>query len=166
MGCLYVFDKFIVVVVNGSVVGVGMDLVLCCDFCIVVVLVCFKVGYIGMVYCLDVGVSWYLLWLFGSEVVKCLLFFDEVWSVECVLGVGLVGEVVVDECLVEMVGVFVVCFVSGLIFVFVQIKCLLCDGVGCLLVEQLCVEQVVGLFCGCSEDVVEVLCVVVEKCFF
>ncbi len=104
MGRLHALDKPTVAAVNGSAVGAGMDLALCCDFRIAAASARFKAGYTGMAYCPDAGASWHLPRLLGSEAAKRLLFLDEAWSAERALGAGLVGEVVADERLVEAVG--------------------------------------------------------------
>lgn len=113
MGRLHALDKPTVAAVNGSAVGAGMDLALCCDFRIAAASARFKAGYTGMAYCPDAGASWHLPRLLGSEAAKRLLFLDEAWSAERALGAGLVGEVVADERLVEAVGAFAARLASG-----------------------------------------------------
>ncbi len=150
-------------VINGSAVGAGMDLALCCDFRIAAASARFKAGYTGMAYCPDAGASWHLPRLLGSEAAKRLLFLDEAWSAERALGAGLVGEVVADERLVEAVGAFAARLASGPTFAFAQTKRLLRDGAGRSLAEQLRAEQAAGLLCGRSEDAAEALRAVAEK---
>lgn len=163
MGRLHALDKPTVAAVNGSAVGAGMDLALCCDFRIAAASARFKAGYTGMAYCPDAGASWHLPRLLGSEAAKRLLFLDEAWSAERALGAGLVGEVVADERLVEAVGAFAARLASGPTFAFAQTKRLLRDGAGRSLAEQLRAEQAAGLLCGRSEDAAEALRAVAEK---
>ncbi|EOQ81940.1 enoyl-CoA hydratase/isomerase [Pseudomonas aeruginosa VRFPA02] len=136
MGRLHALDKPTVAAVNGSAVGAGMDLALCCDFRIAAASARFKAGYTGMAYCPDAGASWHLPRLLGSEAAKRLLFLDEAWSAERALGAGLVGEVVADERLVETVGAFAARLASGPTFAFAQTKRLLRDGAGRSLVPS------------------------------
>ncbi|HBP0074054.1 enoyl-CoA hydratase/isomerase family protein [Pseudomonas aeruginosa] len=160
---LHALDKPTVAAVNGSAVGAGMDLALCCDFRIAAASARFKAGYTGMAYCPDAGASWHLPRLLGSEAAKRLLFLDEAWSAERALGAGLVGEVVADERLVETVGAFAARLASGPTYAFAQTKRLLRDGAGRSLAEQLRAEQAAGLLCGRSEDAAEALRAAAEK---
>ncbi|WP_262196569.1 enoyl-CoA hydratase/isomerase family protein, partial [Escherichia coli] len=83
--------------INGTAVGAGMDLTLCCDLRIAAQSARFKAGYTSMAYSPDAGASWHLPRLIGSEQAKRLLFLDELWSADRALATGLVGEVVADE---------------------------------------------------------------------
>ncbi|MNF50594.1 2,3-dehydroadipyl-CoA hydratase [compost metagenome] len=160
---LHGLDKPTIAAVNGTAVGAGMDLTLCCDFRIAAASARFKAGYTGMAYCPDAGASWHLPRLIGSEAAKRLLFLDELWNAERSLAAGLVGEVVADERLLEVVGEFAARLAAGPTFAFAQTKRLVRDGAGRSLAQQLEAEQAAGLLCGRSEDAAEALRAVSEK---
>ena len=160
---LHGLDKPTIAAVNGTAVGAGMDLTLCCDFRIAAASARFKAGYTGMAYCPDAGASWHLPRLIGSEAAKRLLFLDELWNAERSLAAGLVGEVVADERLLEVVGEFAARLASGPTFAFAQTKRLIREGASRSLAQQLEAEQAAGLLCGRSEDAAEALRAVAEK---
>lgn len=160
---LHGLDKPTIAAVNGTAVGAGMDLTLCCDFRIAAASARFKAGYTGMAYCPDAGASWHLPRLIGSEAAKRLLFLDELWNAERSLAAGLVGEVVADERLLEVVGDFAARLAAGPTFAFAQTKRLIRDGASRSLAQQLEAEQAAGLLCGRSEDAAEALRAVSEK---
>ncbi|WCD79921.1 enoyl-CoA hydratase/isomerase family protein [Pseudomonas sp. TUM22785] len=160
---LHGLDKPTLAAVNGTAVGAGMDLALCCDFRIVAASARFKAGYTGMAYCPDAGASWHLPRLIGSEAAKRLLFLDELWNAERALNAGLVGEVVADEHLLEQVGEFAARLAAGPTFAFAQTKRLMRDGASRTLAQQLEAEQAAGLLCGRSDDAAEALRAVAEK---
>ena len=160
---LHGLAKPTIAAINGTAVGAGMDLTLCCDFRIAAASARFKAGYTGMAYCPDAGASWHLPRLIGSEAAKRLLFLDELWNAERSLAAGLVGEVVADERLLEVVGEFAARLASGPTFAFAQTKRLIRDGASRSLAQQLEAEQAAGLLCGRSEDAAEALRAVAEK---
>jgi len=94
---LHTLDKPTIAAINGTAVGAGMDLTLCCDLRVAAQSARFKAGYTSMAYSPDAGASWHLPRLIGSEQAKRLLFLDELWSADRGLAAGLVGEVVADE---------------------------------------------------------------------
>ncbi|MCY1351964.1 Crotonyl-CoA hydratase [compost metagenome] len=163
MARLHGMDKPTIAAVNGTAVGAGMDLTLCCDFRIAGASARFKAGYTGMAYCPDAGASWHLPRLIGSEAAKRLLFLDELWNAERALAAGLVGEVVADEQLQAAVGDFAARLAAGPTFAFAQTKRLIRDGANRSLTQQLEAEQAAGLLCGRSEDAAEALRAVTEK---
>lgn len=156
-------DKPTIAAVNGTAVGAGMDLALCCDFRIAAASARFKAGYTGMAYSPDAGASWHLPRLIGVEAAKRLLFLDELWNAERALGAGLVGEVLADEQLQQGVAEFAARLAAGPTFAFAQTKRLIRDGNQRSLAEQLQAEQAAGLLCGRSEDAAEALRAVAEK---
>ncbi len=103
MTCLHSLDKPTIAAINGTAVGGGMDLALCCDLRVAGQSARFKAGYTSMAYSPDAGASWHLPRLIGSEQAKRLLFLDELWSAERALAAGLVGEVCADEQLIGSV---------------------------------------------------------------
>lgn len=80
MSRLYSLDKPTIAAINGTAVGAGMDLSLCCDLRIAARSARFKAGYTSMAYSPDAGASWHLPRLIGSEQAKRLLFLDEPWG--------------------------------------------------------------------------------------
>lgn len=160
---LHGLDKPTIAAVNGTAVGAGMDLSLCCDFRIAAASARFKAGYTGMAYSPDAGASWHLPRLIGAEAAKRLLFLDELWNAERALAAGLVGEVIADEQLLTHVGEFAARLAAGPTFAFAQTKCLIRDGANRSLAQQLEAEQAAGLLCGRSEDAAEALRAVAEK---
>lgn len=163
MTCLHSLDKPTIVAINGTAVGAGMDLTLCCDFRIAAVSARFKAGYTGMAYSPDAGASWHLPRLIGSEQAKRLLFLDELWSAQQALDVGMVGELCSDEQLLTCAMQLANRLAKGPTFAFAQTKQLMRDGAARSLPEQLSAEQAAGLLCGRSADGVEALRAVVEK---
>lgn len=160
---LYSLDKPTIAAINGTAVGAGMDLTLCCDFRIAAVSARFKAGYTGMAYSPDAGASWHLPRLIGSEQAKRLLFLDELWSAQQALDVGLVGELCSDEQLLTCATELANRLAKGPTFAFAQTKQLMRDGAARSLPEQLSAEQAAGLLCGRSADGAEALRAAIEK---
>lgn len=101
------FWGVLIVVINGYVMGGGLECVLVCDICIVeeqVQMVLLEVV-VGLLFC--VGGMQNLLWLVGEGWVKCMILCGECVNVEIVLCIGLVEEVVfkgqVWECVLVLV---------------------------------------------------------------
>jgi len=163
MSRLHGLAKPTIAAVNGTAVGAGMDLALCCDFRIAGASARFKAGYTGMAYSPDAGASWHLPRLIGAEQAKRLLFLDELWGAEQALSTGLVGEVCADEQLQAVVGELAARLAVGPTFAFAQTKTLIRDGASRSLAQQLEAEQAAGLLCGRSEDAGEALRAVAEK---
>ncbi|WP_419736318.1 enoyl-CoA hydratase/isomerase family protein [Pseudomonas sp. COR18] len=163
MSRLHGFAKPTIAAVNGTAVGAGMDLSLCCDFRLAAQTARFKAGYTGMAYSPDAGASWHLPRLIGAEQAKRLLFLDELWSAERALAAGLVSEVCADEQLAGAANELAARLASGPTFAFAQTKALLREGAARSLAEQLQAEQAAGLLCGRSRDGVEALRAAVEK---
>ena len=63
---LHTLDKPTLAAINGTAVGAGMDLTLCCDLRIAAQSARFKAGYTRMAYSPDAGASWHLPRLIGS----------------------------------------------------------------------------------------------------
>ncbi|MBT8766466.1 enoyl-CoA hydratase/isomerase family protein [Metapseudomonas boanensis] len=160
---LHGLAKPTIAAINGTAVGAGMDLSLCCDFRIAAQSARFKAGYTGMAYAPDAGASWHLPRLIGAEQAKRLLFLDELWGAERALGVGLVGEVCADDALLQVAGELATRLAAGPTFAFAQTKALIRDGASRSLAGQLVAEQAAGLLCGRSEDAGEALRAVAEK---
>ncbi|MGF6690184.1 2-(1,2-epoxy-1,2-dihydrophenyl)acetyl-CoA isomerase [Metapseudomonas resinovorans] len=160
---LHGLAKPTIAAINGTAVGAGMDLTLCCDFRIAAASARFKAGYTGMAYSPDAGASWQLPRLIGAEQAKRLLFLDELWDAERALAVGLVGEVCADERLQEVAGELASRLAAGPTFAFTQTKALIRDGASRNLAQQLEAELAAGLLCGRSEDAAEALRAVAEK---
>lgn len=157
MSRLHSLDKPTIAAINGSAVGAGMDLALCCDFRLAGQSARFKAGYTGMAYSPDAGASWHLPRLIGSEQAKRLLFLDELWSAERALATGLVGELCADEQLLASATELATRLASGPTFAFAQTKTLLREGAQRSLPEQLGAELAAGLLCGRSTDGAEAL---------
>ncbi|RJG10584.1 enoyl-CoA hydratase/isomerase family protein [Pseudomonas cavernicola] len=160
---LHSLDKPTIAAINGTAVGAGMDLTLCCDFRLAAQSARFKAGYTSMAYSPDAGASWHLPRLIGSEQAKRLLFLDELWNAERALATGLVGELCADEQLLASVGELASRLASGPTFAFAQTKKLLREGAQRSLPEQLSAELTAGLLCGRSQDGAEALRAAVEK---
>lgn len=160
---LYSLNKPTLAAINGTAVGAGMDLTLCCDVRLAAQSARFKAGYTSMAYSPDAGASWHLPRLIGSEQAKRLLFLDELWSADRALAAGLVSEVCADEQLLSTAGELAARLASGPTFAFAQTKQLMREGAERSLAEQLNAELAAGLLCGRSEDGAEALRAVMEK---
>ncbi|PSS58561.1 enoyl-CoA hydratase/isomerase family protein [Pseudomonas sp. BBP2017] len=160
---LHSLDKPTIAAINGTAVGAGMDLTLCCDLRVAAASARFKAGYTSMAYSPDAGASWHLPRLIGSEQAKRLLFLDELWGAERALGAGLVGEVCADDQLLAVTAELAARLANGPTFAFAQTKRLIRDGAQRTLSEQLQAELAAGLLCGRSEDGAEALRASVEK---
>ena len=163
MNRLYSLNKPTLAAINGTSVGAGMDLTLCCDIRLAAQSARFKAGYTSMAYSPDAGASWHLPRLIGSEQAKRLLFLDELWSADRALAAGLVSEVCADEQLLSTAGELAARLASGPTFAFAQTKQLMREGAERSLAEQLNAELAAGLLCGRSEDGAEALRAVMEK---
>ncbi|MGE8114248.1 enoyl-CoA hydratase/isomerase family protein [Pseudomonas sp. NPDC086566] len=163
MHCLHNLDKPTIAAINGTAVGAGMDLSLCCDLRLAAQSARFKAGYTSMAYSPDAGASWHLPRLIGSEQAKRLLFLDELWGAERALTAGLVGEVVADDQLPAATAELATRLAQGPTFAYAQTKRLLREGASRNLAEQLAAELAAGLLCGRSEDGAEALRAATEK---
>ncbi|MFP3515502.1 enoyl-CoA hydratase/isomerase family protein [Pseudomonas sp. SIMBA_077] len=163
MSRLYSLNKPTLAAINGTAVGAGMDLTLCCDMRLVAQSARFKAGYTSMAYSPDAGASWHLPRLIGSEQAKRLLFLDELWSADRALAAGLVSQVCADEQLLSTAGELAARLASGPTFAYAQTKKLMRDGAQRSLPEQLSAELAAGLLCGRSEDGAEALRAAMEK---
>lgn len=163
MARLHQVGKPTIAAINGTAVGAGMDLTLCCDFRIAAASARFKAGYTSMAYSPDAGASWHLPRLIGDEEAKRLLFLDDAWSAERALAAGLVGQVVADEEVLTAAGELAGRLASGPTFAFSLTKRLIRDSAGRTLVEQLEAERAAGLLCGRTEDAREALSAAAEK---
>ncbi|HGA2317046.1 TPA: enoyl-CoA hydratase/isomerase family protein [Pseudomonas putida] len=163
MHCLHNLDKPTVAAINGTAVGAGMDLSLCCDLRLAAQSARFKAGYTSMAYSPDAGASWHLPRLIGSEQAKRLLFLDELWGAERALAAGLVGEVVADDQLPAVTAELAARLAQGPTFAYAQAKRLMREGASRNLAEQLTAELAAGLLCGRSEDGAEALRAATEK---
>ncbi|WP_313430849.1 enoyl-CoA hydratase-related protein [Pseudomonas sp.] len=163
MHCLHTLDKPTIAAINGTAVGTGMDLSLCCDLRLAAQSARFKAGYTSMAYSPDAGASWHLPRLIGSEQAKRLLFLDELWGAERALAAGLVGEVVADDQLPAVAAELAARLAQGPTFAYAQTKRLMRDGASRGLSEQLSAELAAGLLCGRSADGAEALRAVTEK---
>ncbi|NVH61683.1 enoyl-CoA hydratase/isomerase family protein [Pseudomonas simiae] len=160
---LHTLDKPTIAAINGTAVGAGMDLTLCCDLRVAAQSARFKAGYTSMAYSPDAGASWHLPRLIGSEQAKRLLFLDELWSADRALAAGLVGEVVTDDQLHAHTTALATRLANGPTFAFAQTKTLIRDGAERSLPAQLQAELAAGLLCGRSADGTEALRASLEK---
>ncbi len=160
---LHTLDKPTLAAINGTAVGAGMDLTLCCDLRIAAQSARFKAGYTRMAYSPDAGASWHLPRLIGSEQAKRLLFLDELWSADRALAAGLVSEVVADDQLRAHTTELATRLANGPTFAFAQTTTLIREGEGRSLPEQLQAELAAGLLCGRSVDGGEALRAAMEK---
>lgn len=163
MQCLHSLDKPTIAAINGTAVGAGMDLTLCCDLRLAAQSARFKAGYTSMAYSPDAGASWHLPRLIGSEQAKRLLFLDELWGADRALAAGLVGEVIADEQLATATAELAARLAQGPTFAHAQTKRLIREGAQRTLGEQLSAELAAGLLCGRSEDGAEALRAATEK---
>ncbi|MGY2261643.1 enoyl-CoA hydratase/isomerase family protein [Pseudomonas sp. SDO55104_S430] len=160
---LHSLEKPTIAAINGTAVGGGMDLTLCCDLRIAAQSARFKAGYTTMAYSPDAGASWHLPRLIGSEQAKRLLFLDELWSADRALAAGLVSEVCADDQLHGVASELAARLAAGPTFAFAQTKKLMREGADRSLPEQLKAELAAGLLCGRSEDGNEALRAAMEK---
>jgi 2-(1,2-epoxy-1,2-dihydrophenyl)acetyl-CoA isomerase len=159
---LHSLEKPTIAAINGTAVGAGMDLTLCCDLRIAGQSARFKAGYTSMAYSPDAGASWHLPRLIGAEQAKRLLFLDELWGAERALAAGLVGEVSpTSNC--TAAAELATRLAAGPTFAFAQTKKLMREGADRSLPEQLQAELAAGLLCGRSEDGAEALRAAMEK---
>ena len=160
---LHSLDKPTIAAINGTAVGAGMDLSLCCDLRIAAASARFKAGYTSMAYSPDAGASWHLPRLIGTEQAKRLLFLDELWGAERALAAGLVSEVCADDQLPTVTAELAARLAKGPTFAYAQTKRLIRDGAQRTLSEQLEAELAAGLLCGRSRDGAEALRASVER---
>jgi 2-(1,2-epoxy-1,2-dihydrophenyl)acetyl-CoA isomerase len=150
-------------VLQGSAVGAGLDLALCCDLRICASTARFRAGYTSMAYAPDAGSSWHLPRLIGQERAKRFLFLNESWDASQALQAGLVGEVLEAAALAERAQNIAAQLASGPTVAFAHTKALLQSSANNSLAEQLQAEQLAGLACGRSLDAQEALQASVEK---
>ncbi len=160
---LHGLKKPTIAAVNGTAVGAGMDLSLCCDFRIAARSARFKAGYTSMGYSPDAGASWHLPRLIGLENAKLFIFLDELWGAEQAHAAGMVGQLADDDELLSVTATFAARLASGPTLAHSLTKQLMHDSTQRTLAEQLHAEQDAGLICGRSEDGAEALRAISEK---
>ena len=163
MVALHGLDKPTIAAVNGSAVGAGMDLSLCCDFRLAARAAKFRAGYTRMAYTPDAGASWHLPRLIGEQRARELLFLDEPWDAERALQAGLVSSVWPDQEMQAAASALAVRLAEAPTFALAQTKRLLREGRGRTLAEQLSAELDAGVLCGRTEDAREALAAVAER---
>jgi 2-(1,2-epoxy-1,2-dihydrophenyl)acetyl-CoA isomerase len=163
MVALHTLNKPTIAAVNGSAVGAGMDLALCCDFRVAGRSAKFRAGYTRMAYTPDAGASWHLPRLIGEQRACELLFLDEPWDAERARESGLVGSVCSDQELAAAAGALGSRLAVAPTFAIAQTKQLLRDSRDRTLAEQLAVELQAGVLCGRTEDAAEALKAVAER---
>lgn len=160
---IYNFDILIIVVVNGFVVGVGCDLIMMCDMCIVLEKVKFGEVFLNFGIILgDVG-SWFLLCCFGYQKVVDFMYLGCLVEVEEVLEIGMVFEVVFYDKFMEWVCECVVVIVVKLLCVVCVIKWLMCNVERMDLLDFLNLVVVYQVLMYQIEDYYEVIVVFIEK---
>lgn len=115
-------DCLVIVVVNGFVVGWGMEFVLFVDICVVFENVKFGELFIKCGLIIDVGGLWCFFVLVGFLKVVELVYIGDVIDVYMVRGIGFVGDVVLYEDFVEYVIVLVKKIVVNVLFVLCYMK--------------------------------------------
>lgn len=160
---LYNFPKPMIAALNGSVVGAGLDLSLCCDFRYAVPKAKFIPGYTSMAYCPDGGISWHLPRLIGVEQAKHFLFFDKPWTAEKALSTGLITGIFEADIFQDEIEKLARQLAAGATFAFTKTKELLKQSSKNNLQQQLLLEKAAGLECGRTSDAKEALVAVAEK---
>lgn len=163
MLALYSLPKPTLAVIQGSAVGAGLDLALCCDLRVSAQAARFRAGYTGMAYAPDAGASWHLPRLVGAEQARRFLFLNAVWDAAQALQAGLVGEVVDDAALADHAQALAAQLASGPTLAFGYTKALLQNSSQQSLAQQLKAEHLAGLACGRTEDAAEALRASMEK---
>lgn len=160
------FCGVLIVVINGYVMGGGLECVFVCDICIVEcqVQMVFLEVVVGLLFC--VGGIQVLFWLVGEGWVKWMIFCNEWVDVEIVLCIGLVEQVVDSGEVCGVVLLLVVKVVCQSLVVICIIKLLIQGVCECVLNIWLLEE------CECFVDLFDVqdICegvnVFFEKCDF
>lgn len=161
---LYELDILVIVVVNGLVIGVGLDLVCMCDICLVFSLVLFVESFVCLGIVFGDGGVWLLLCIIGIFKVSLMVFIGDMIDVVKVLEWGLVEQVCIYEILQFEVQFLVQCIVSNLGYVLCLCKCFLCEG------QYMCFDLLFELFVVYQflvyyiEDYQEVVVVFMDKC--
>jgi 2-(1,2-epoxy-1,2-dihydrophenyl)acetyl-CoA isomerase len=160
---LQALNKPTLAVIQGSAVGAGLDLALCCDLRLAGNSARFRAGYTSMAYSPDAGGSWHLPRLVGPEQTRRFLFLNEAWDAAQALRTGLVGEVVADDVLASRAQTMALQLASGPTLAFAHTKTLLTSSATRSLSQQLEAELLAGLACGRSHDADEALRAAAEK---
>ena len=163
MARLHSFSKPTLAVIQGSAVGAGVDLALCCDLRLATRSAKFRPGYTAMAYSPDAGASWHLPRLIGQEQARRFLLLDEAWGAEKALATGLVGELCEDAEVLARTQALAQRLASGPSFAHAQTKTLLAQSATRTLAEQLEAERLAGLACGRTADAAEALAASAEK---
>lgn len=160
---LQALPKPTLAVIQGSAVGAGLDLALCCDLRVAGRAARLRAGYTRMAYSPDAGASWHLPRLIGQEQARRFLFLDEAWDGERAHRIGLVGQLCEDHELNDQVQLLAEQLARGPTFAYGQTKELLQSSATRTLAEQLEAERISGLACGQSADASEALAAVATK---
>jgi 2-(1,2-epoxy-1,2-dihydrophenyl)acetyl-CoA isomerase len=156
-------NKPTIAAINGSAVGAGLDLSLCCDFRYASQSAKFVAGYTSMAYTPDAGGSWLLPRLIGVEAAKQFLFFDQPWNCDQALNAGMITQSCSNEDLLETVTQVARQLAQGPTFAYGETKALLDSSAGNSFAEQLLAEQQAGIACGRTQDAVEAVKASIEK---
>lgn len=163
MSKLAMIQKPVIAMINGTALGAGLDLALCCDFRYACIEAKFKAGYTSMAYSPDAGSSWHLPRIIGLEQAKIFLFYDEVWSAQKALASGMITDLFRTEDLNSKVEEFANTLSAGPTFAYGKIKTLLDSGLQNTFHTQLEHERKAGLLCGQTDDGKEAIKASIEK---
>ena len=157
------FPKPTIAAVNGMAFGAGFDLTLACDFRIASTTASFRSGYTAMGYSPDMGGTWLLPRLVGTERAKQLVFFDEKVGADEALRIGLVTSVVNAEQLQQATHEWAHRLANAPTFALTQAKHLIDTADVNSFEQQLKREHQAALLCGRSADAKEALQASIEK---
>ena len=152
-----------IAMINGTVVGAGLDMALACDFRFASSAARFRCAFTTMGYNPDAGGTWFMPRLMGLEAAKRFAYTGDIWSAEQARASGLVTEVHDPDDLEAATMAFAEKLGSGPTVAIGQTKRLIDTASSRDLAAQLAQEKAAGTICAQSEDAREAMSAVIAK---
>ncbi len=160
---IFTFPKPSVAMIDGPIVGAGLDMALACDFRVSSERARFICAYTRVGYPPDCGGSWLMPRLIGVEAAKMFAYTGDAWDAAKALSAGMVTEVVPQVELETRAFALAEKLASGPTVAIGQAKHLIDSAFSRSLAEQQHAELQAGRICGTTQDHAEGLLAANER---
>ena len=152
-----------VAMINGTVVGAGLDMATACDFRFASSAARFRCAFTTMGYNPDAGGTWFMPRLMGLEAAKRFAFTGDTWSAKQARNHGLITEIHDPDELEAATMAFADQLGAGPSVAIRQTKRLIDTASTRSLADQLAEEKAAGAVCARSQDAQEAMAAVIAK---
>jgi len=160
---IFSFPKPSIAMIDGSVVGAGLDMALACDFRIASERARFICAYTRVGYPPDCGGSWLMPRLMGIEAAKMFAYTGDAWDASRALTAGMITEVVPPDELEARTLALAERLATGPTVAIGEAKYLIDTASSRSLAEQQLAELQAGRVCASTQDHTEGLAAANER---